>query len=146
MAFLADVKKSCLPLMSALATTAIAAPPVPIHLMEATLAGQHVRLLEVEGRCAIGRAGKTPLPLDMKWPCHFSINNQKQPRVEIYNDTPILMVERSVPLPAPSQDCRTDRQAVRWYQGRLEAARAQHIAMCGPAHWDQKAFFASFKW
>jgi hypothetical protein len=113
---------------------------------QAIFAGGVVELSNDQGRCKLSGANTSSVVLDMQWPCQFSINRQKQPRVEMYKDIPVLMVERSVPLPLPSQDCRTDRQAVRWYKGRLEAARAQHIAMCGPALWDQNAFFASFKW
>ena len=113
---------------------------------QAIFASGVVELSNDQSRCKLSGANTSPVVLDMQWPCQFSINRQKQPRVEMYKDIPVLMVERSVPLPNPSQDCRTDRQAVRWYKGRLEAARAQRIAMCGPVLWDQKAFFASFKW
>lgn len=114
--------------------------------VDTILAGRAVSLSNHQGMCKLARADTSAIVLDMRWPCQFSVNRRQDVRVETYLKTPILMVERSEHLPPPSRDCRTDVQAVRWYKGKLEAAEAQHIAMCGPSHWDQKMFMGVFDW
>ena len=122
-------------------------PDAEVHgPTQAVIAGKVVNLSNDQGRCKLAGSDTPDVILDMQWPCQFSITKHNQPRIEMFNETPILMVERGEHLPAPSRDCRTDLQAVRWYKGRLEAARAQRIAMCGPGQWDQKMFVASFRW
>lgn len=121
-----------------------ASPVAGITLAE--FAGQPVTLSDSQGRCTLSRADATPLELDMAWPCRFSENAQQALRVESFRETPIIMVERSEPLPAPSKSCLTDLQAVRLHQGALQAAPVSRIAACGPALWDQKAFVGMFDW
>lgn len=128
---------------AAMANEPITAPQVSV---ENIFAGQLVSLSNDQGMCRLARVGSPPLLLDMQWPCQFSATGDGDLRVETFDQTPILMVERSEHLPAPSLDCRTVVQAVRWYGGKLETARAQRIAMCGPGHWDQKMFMGVFKW
>lgn len=115
-------------------------------LTQGTFSGQPVSLSDVQGRCVLTYANQNPLTLDMQWPCRFSEDEQHKLRVESFKQSPILMVERSEHLPAPSKNCKTDRQPVRLYKGKLEAAPVGQIAACGPAHWDQKAFIAFFDW
>ncbi|MGG2398353.1 hypothetical protein ACJRW5_15580 [Pseudomonas sp. SH1-B] len=115
-------------------------------ITQAEFAGQPVSLSENQGRCTLSYGDEAPLTLDMAWPCRFSENQQQALRVETFRDTPIIMVERSEPLPAPSKSCLTDLQAVRLHQGMLQAAPVSRIAACGPALWDQKAFVGMFDW
>jgi hypothetical protein len=117
-----------------------------VGITQAEFAGQTVRLSDVQGRCALTLADAAPLVLDMQWPCRFSETPQQQVRVEYFRQTPIIMVERSEPQPAPSTSCLTDLQALRLYQGQLQAAPLSRIAACGPSQWDQKAFVGMFDW
>jgi hypothetical protein len=141
-------KKYLLSVLSMLSFFTLAEqPPVgPVGLVQATFVGEQVSLVNADGQCMFTRAGATPLLMDMAWPCRFSVTRHQSLRVETFDQTPILMVERSEHLPAPDLGCRTVVQAVRWYKGKLETARAQHIAMCGPGNWDQKMFMAVFDW
>ncbi|AQZ35764.1 hypothetical protein JWV26_10355 [Ectopseudomonas toyotomiensis] len=117
-----------------------------VGITQAEFAGQAVQLSDAQGRCALTLADAAPLTLDMQWPCRFSETPQQQLRVEYFRQTPIIMVERSEPQPAPSRSCLTDLQALRLHQGRLEAAPVSRIAACGPSQWDQKAFVGMFDW
>ncbi|MFV9654101.1 hypothetical protein ACNFCK_04205 [Pseudomonas sp. NY15366] len=117
-----------------------------VGITQAEFAGQAVQLSDVQGRCALTLADAAPLTLDMQWPCRFSETPQQQLRVEYFRQTPIIMVERSEPQPAPSRSCLTDLQALRLHQGLLEAAPVSRIAACGPSQWDQKAFVGMFDW
>ncbi|XXE61449.1 hypothetical protein J3P77_00635 [Pseudomonas sp. R1-18] len=109
-------------------------------------ASRTVSLDDAQGVCVLNYEGHPPLKLDMQWPCRFSEDQAHQLRIESFKQTPILMVERSEPMPPPSRNCKTDRQPVRLLNGKLEAAPVGRIATCGPAHWDQKAFTAMFDW
>lgn len=136
----------CVLSMLSFYTSAEQAPVIPVGLVQADFAGERVSLVNADGQCIFTRPGEAPLRLDMVWPCSFSVTRQRDLRVETFDQTPILMVERSEHLPAPSLGCRTVVQAVRWYEGKLETAPAQRIAMCGPGHWDQKMFIGVFAW
>lgn len=131
----------------AMADQSQAPTALPTYPPEHVLLGAHSLTLEnQDNRCVLVKADQSVLPLDMKWPCRFSEDQQNKVRIEDYREALIVMVERSEPLPAPSKNCKTDRQPVRLYKGKLEAAPVGQVATCGPAHWDQKAFIAFFDW
>jgi hypothetical protein len=136
----------CVLSMLSFYTLAEQPPVVPAGLVQANFGGEQVSLVNTDGQCGLTRPGEMPLRLDIAWPCRFSVNRSGDLRVETFDKNPILMVERSDHLPTPALGCRTAVQAVRWYKGKLETARAQHIAMCGPGHWDQKMFIGVFDW
>lgn len=115
-------------------------------LTQARLADQTISLSNQQGRCTLTHADNVAVTLDMKWPCRFSEDRQKKVRIEDYRKALVVMVERSEPLPAPSQDCATDLQSVRLYKGKLEISPVSRVAGCGPAHWDQKALIWNFDW
>lgn len=142
-----------LPLNALLATLLVSLSACAEHgaspsvgITQGEFAGQSVRLSDAQGRCALALADAAPLTLDMQWPCRFSETPEQQLRVEYFRQTPIIMVERSEPQPAPSRSCLTDLQALRLHQGQLEAAPVSRIAACGPSQWDQKAFVGMFDW
>lgn len=120
--------------------------PTAVGLTKADFAGQSVRLSDDQGRCTLSRTGNPTLTLDMKWPCRFSEDQQQKLRVENFRQAQIIMVERSDRLPAPSQDCETDLQAVRLYKGKLEASPVSRVTACGPGYWDQKVMTWQFDW
>ncbi|MFS2158158.1 hypothetical protein ACCD10_12460 [Pseudomonas sp. Pseusp122] len=134
--------------LSLFSLTACAAqqPATANGLTQATFAGQQVNLIDDQGRCTLTRPGNPPLTLDMKWPCRFSEDRQQKVRIENFHKTQIIMVERSEHLPAPSKDCATDLQPIRYFKGKLEAAPVSQIAACGPGSWDQKAYIWQFDW
>ncbi|AHL36684.1 hypothetical protein CD58_29085 [Pseudomonas brassicacearum] len=121
-------------------TAATAAPT------QAMFVGQPVSLTNDQGRCTLVKPDQSRLPLDMEWPCQFSLGPDKQLRVEIFNQVPIFAVERSEHMPAPSRDCLTKLQAVRQIKGAMEVADVSQFAACGPGHWDQKMYVAPFTW
>lgn len=121
-------------------TAATAAPT------QAMFVGQPVSLTNDQGRCTLVKPDQSRLPLDMEWPCQFSLGPDKQLRVEIFNQVPIFAVERSEHMPAPSRDCLTKLQAVRQIKGTMEVADVSQFAACGPSHWDQKMYVAPFTW
>lgn len=141
------LKKILLISLSPLATVAFATPMPEGGWIHASIGGQHINLIEDNGRCVLSSAEGVSLPLDMKWPCRFSINKQKQVRIETFDDISILMVEHTERVPNDShRDCNTDLRAVRWAHGRFESTRPQHISNCGLGVWDQKMFVAGFRW
>jgi hypothetical protein len=142
------MSKSLLLALSLFSVTACAAQPpaTPTGLTQATFAGQQVNLIDDQGRCTLARTGNAPLTLDMKWPCRFSEDRQQKVRVEHFNQAQIIMVERSEHLPAPSKNCATDLQAIRYFKGKLEVAPVSQIDACGPGPWDQKAYVWQFDW
>ncbi|EJK99021.1 MULTISPECIES: hypothetical protein [Pseudomonas] len=121
-------------------TAATAAPT------QAMFVGQPMSLTNDQGRCTLVKPDQSRLPLDMEWPCQFSLGPDKQLRVEIFNQVPIFAVERSEHMPAPSRDCLTKLQAVRQIEGTMEVAEVSQFAACGPSHWDQKMYVAPFTW
>ncbi|MFC6336105.1 hypothetical protein [Pseudomonas karstica] len=82
----------------------------------------------------------------MEWPCQFSLGQDRQLRVETFNQVPIFMVERSEHMPAPSRDCLTKLQAVRQVKETLEVSDVNQFASCGPGQWDQKMYTGFFRW
>lgn len=136
--------------VAALNSTSVFAgqPPAPQAgepIIQGLVAGQPVRLNNVEGRCSLTVGERPPVVLDMRWPCRFT-EIRHQLRVEDYRQSLIFMVERSDPQPPPSRDCITDLQSVRLYKGKMEVAPVSRVAACGPLHWDQKVLIWQFDW
>lgn len=118
----------------------------PAAFTQAVFVGQPVSLINDQGRCTIVKPDKSHLSLDIEWPCQFSLNQDRQLRVETFNQVPIFMVERSEHMPAPSRDCLTKLQAVRQVKGTFELSDVNQFASCGPGQWDQKMYTGFFRW
>jgi len=104
------------------------------------VSGQTLSLLNEEGQCAISLDAEAPLVLAIKWPCAFSPNKKGEPRIEMFENIPIVIAQHSTPKPAPSRDCDSERQAVRLTEGRLETSRVMRVASCLNGPIDQKNF------
>lgn len=116
------------------------------ELRKATLDKQQIRLVDEKGRCTVIHSALPPLRLDMQWPCNFSEDLKNEVRIEKFGNAQIVMVERSEPLPPPSELCSTELQAVRLFRGKLEASPISRVGACLPRHWDQKNFVWRFDW
>lgn len=136
----------CVLSMLSFYTSAEQAPVTPVGLVQATFVGEHVNLVNDNGQCSFVRPGQVPLRLDMAWPCRFAEDRQKKVRVELFRGAEILMVERSEPLPAPSNECVAARQVIRHFRDKLEIAPVLNSSRCGLGFWDQKNFVWQFDW
>jgi hypothetical protein len=118
----------------------------PQNVMETPFAGTTAKLIEDQGRCALSHSGGGSLRLDMKWPCHFSKNTQNKVLIEDFRKAEIVMVEHSEPASSKSQGCATDAQAIRYLNGKVEAAPVRRVTACPPMYWDEKDFTWLFDW
>ncbi|CAH0274694.1 hypothetical protein E3Z27_27800 [Pseudomonas mediterranea] len=110
------------------------------------LGGQVLTLENHNQRCALRKPDQSVLTLDMTWPCHLSVDRQDKPRVESFNNAKIIIVQHFETEPAPSQECRSQYQAVRLIAGRLEASMLAEGGRCTQGAVDQKNFVALFTW
>ncbi|HJR32987.1 MAG TPA: hypothetical protein VJ889_30045 [Pseudomonas sp.] len=111
------------------------------------VAGQTLTLENHDQQCALRKQDQSILKLDMPWPCFLSVDRQGQPRVEIFNNAQIIIVEHSTPEPAPSRDCDARYQAIRQIKGQpMEVSKVAHSAGCMTGVMDQKNFVAHFSW
>ena len=113
---------------------------------EVVVGGQRLTLESHAQRCALRKPDQSLLTLDMPWPCHLSIDRKGQPRVENFNNAQIIIVQHFAPEPAPSQECRSQYQAIRHIEGRLEASMVAESGHCLLGAMDQKNFVAFFTW
>ena len=113
---------------------------------EVVVGGQRLTLENLAQRCALRKPDQSLFTLDMPWPCHLSIDRKGQPRVENFNNAQIIIVQHFAPEPAPSQECRSQYQAIRHIEGRLEASMVAHGGRCLLGAMDQKNFVALFTW
>ena len=113
---------------------------------EVVVGGQRLTLESHAQRCALRKPDQSLLTLDMPWPCHLSIDRNGQPRVESFNNAQIIIVQHFAPEPAPSQECRSQYQAIRHIEGRLEASMVANGGHCLLGAMDQKNFVALFTW
>lgn len=110
-------------------------------------AGQTLTLENHDQQCALRKQDQSLLKLDMPWPCFLSVDRKGQPRVEIFNNAQIIIVEHSTPEPAPSHDCDARYQAIRQIKDQpMEVSKVAHSAGCMTGVMDQKNFVAHFSW
>ena len=134
--------------LSSLSACAEQAPPSTSERANdrVTLAGRTLMLENHQQRCALRKPDQSLLTLDMPWPCHLGIDRKGQPRVENFNNVQIIIVQHFAPESAPSQGCRSQYQAIRHIEGRLEASMVANGGGCLPGATDQKNFVALFTW
>ncbi|MFB3302421.1 hypothetical protein [Pseudomonas sp. AMR01] len=112
-----------------------------------TLAGQTLSLENHQQRCALRKPDQSLLQLEIPWPCKFSPDRTGLPRVEAFNGSElIIIVYHSQAEPEPSRRCKSQYQAVRQIQGRLETSVVAQSAFCMDGVIDQKNFVGLFPW
>ncbi|EKN43922.1 MULTISPECIES: hypothetical protein [Pseudomonas syringae group] len=124
------------------ATHAQASPPPPLSV---TLGQKHLQLIDHQGRCALSEPDQSLRVLEMAWPCQFGPDKHGNARVEMFNNTPIVLVMRNEREPAPGTNCLAQTQALRLIKGKLEASVRMDTAGCGYGA-DQKVYVGLFDW
>lgn len=114
--------------------------------VQVDLAGQTLTLENHDQRCALRKPDQSLFTLNMPWPCHLSVDRKGLPRVESFNNALIIIVQHFEPEPAPSTECRSQYQAIRQIEGRLEASIVASGGRCMVGAVDQKNFVALFSW
>ena len=135
---------------------AYAAPQQPAaiapDLTKVDLNGETLRLVESQGQCAVQRADQSTLTTDVSWPCFFSKtwargddrNMKPIPRIEKFNDIPIVIVMNIKRPSLPIEDCVSNLQAVRLRSGVLEKSVTMVGRSCDLNAGDQKVFVGLF--
>lgn len=112
----------------------------------ASLNGQAVTLENQQQRCVLKRADQSLLPLDLPWPCQFSVEKDGRSHVEIFRSVPIVKVLHVAADPDKPLNCRTQSRAVRLIDGRLELSPPSRSAACATGVGDQKSYSGVFDW
>lgn len=116
------------------------------QLTQATVGNSSVHLIEADGQCVLVRPDNSQLKMGMEWPCQFTPDKQGKVQTEVFNKTPIVLVEHVQANPAPDIECIKKSQAVRLRNDTLEISRVNKSAMCNIGQQDQKMFSGLFQW
>lgn len=125
-----------------LSAYACATPPPPNELTAVTLGGQLLQLVDVQGQCALLREDGNTQLTDVAWPCRFSPNHAGEPRIEVFQSVPIVLVEHCQPSPEIATG-RRQSQAVRLRDGLYETSTV-NTSRCGSGVQDRKMFTGLF--
>lgn len=112
---------------------------------QVSLGGQHLTLINVEGKCTLLKPDGARLATELAWPCQFSQDRGGQARVETFKSSPIVLLTHDERAAESSIDCEQTAQAVRLRSGVLETSSVNRAGMCTRGH-DQKLFTAMFNW
>lgn len=113
---------------------------------QVNLAGQTFQLENDQQQCVLRKPDRSTLPLDMPWPCHFSIGKAGQAHVETFQNVPIVMVLHVTPTADNPLECRSQYKAIRLIKGQLEPSVMAESASCLRSVGDQKDYTAMFDW
>lgn len=130
----------------ACAQTPTAPAPAAAQPVQVSLAGQTYALKQEPQGCALLKPDQSVLPLDMPWPCQFSVGNEGNAHVETYRNVPIVIVLHVTPVAGSSLECRSEYRAVRLIDGQPEASVIARSASCLRGAGDQKDYTAMFDW
>lgn len=114
--------------------------------VQVTLDGQTFALKQDQQGCALRKPDKSVLPLDIPWPCHFSVDPQGEAHVETYRNVPIVIVLHVMPIAGSRLECRSEYRAVRLINGKPEVSVIARSASCLRGAGDQKDYTAMFDW
>lgn len=108
------------------------------------MGGQQVTLENNQQRCVLRKPDQT-LPLDLSWPCQFTVDRQGKPHVETFGEVPIVIVMHMV-ANAEHHECRSAYRAIRLINGQLEPSIIANTASCMNGAGDQKNYTGLFTW
>ncbi|WP_339493031.1 hypothetical protein [Pseudomonas sp. EA_15y_Pfl2_R67] len=108
--------------------------------------GQQLTLVNDQQRCALRKPDQTLLPLDLPWPCQFTVDRQDKPHVETFGKVPIVIVIHLTAAAEDSPECRSEYRAIRQINGRLEPSIIARTASCMRGAGDQKNYTGLFTW
>ena len=95
---------------------------------------------------ALRKPDQTLMPLDLAWPCQFTVDRQGKPHVETFGKVPIVIVVHVSAGPHNNQECRSEYRAVRQINGQLEPSVIARNASCMRGTGDQKNYTGLFTW
>lgn len=120
-------------------------PPAAADLV-VSMGGQQLTLENNKQRCVLRKPDQSALPLDMPWPCQFTIDRQGKPYVATFGKVPIVMVIHMAPDPENAHECRSEYRAIRQINGQLEPSIIARNARCMRGAGDQKNYTGLFTW
>jgi len=113
---------------------------------QARFQARDLLLEEHDGHCRLLVPEQPDIDLRLKWPCQFHRDASGTLRTRQVGTRQVILVESSQQQPAPSQDCRTEIQAIRNTGQGLEASSAvSRVTACPPFQWDEKVFIGLFE-
>ncbi|BBN55700.1 hypothetical protein TRE132_38250 [Pseudomonas chlororaphis subsp. aurantiaca] len=113
---------------------------------QARFLARDLLLEERNGNCRVLVPQQPGIDLSLKWPCQFHRDPSGTLRTKQVGTRQVILVESSEQLPSPSQDCRTEIQALRSTGQGLEASSAvSRVTACPPFQWDEKMFIGLFE-
>jgi hypothetical protein len=125
-----------------------ASPATPSAAVDqvVSMGGQQLTLENDQQRCVLRKPDQSILPLDMPWPCQFTIDRQGKPYVATFGKVPIVIVIHVEADPADSHVCRSEYRAIRQINGQLEPSIIARGASCMRGAGDQKNYTGLFIW
>jgi len=108
--------------------------------------GQQLTLVNDQQRCALRKPDQTLLPLDIPWPCQFTVDRQGKSHVETFGKVPIVIVIHLTTAADDSPECRSEYRAIRQINGTLEPSIIARTASCMAGTGDQKNYTGLFTW
>ncbi|MCG6577159.1 hypothetical protein EGM97_20905 [Pseudomonas sp. AF32] len=121
-----------------------AMPPATGGQQAVLMSGQQVTLENDQQRCVLRKSDQT-LPLDLSWPCQFTVDRQGKPHVETFGEVPIVIVMHMM-ADAETRECRSAYRAIRLINGQLEPSIIARSASCMSGAGDQKDYTGLFTW
>lgn len=108
--------------------------------------GQLLTLENNQQRCVLRKPDQSILPLDMPWPCQFTVDQQGKSHVETFSNVPIVIVIHTAADPENSDRCRSEYRAIRQINGQLEPSIIARGGSCMVGTGDQKNYTGLFIW
>jgi hypothetical protein len=138
--------------------SATVAPQTKTDNITETIEGKEFSLRNNAGKCQLVFGGKN-IDLQIPWQCDFHRSPDKAVRVfprdfytgkkklpKNYKNTQIILIERSTPNPNSPNECRTQLQAIKIVNGKVQASKlTSNLASCSPFQWEEKNFTGLFE-
>lgn len=111
-----------------------------------SMGGQQLTLENDQQRCVLRKPDQSLLPLDMPWPCQFTIDRQGKPYIATFGKVPIVIVLHLALDPENNRECRAEYRAIRQINDQLELSIIVRGASCMRGAGDQKNYTGLFTW